>query len=382
MTRLAEKLKRRIAADGPLSVAQYMSVCLGDPEAGYYTTREPFGAKGDFITAPEVSQMFGELVGAACLSAWQALGSPADFQLVELGPGRGTLMADLLRVAALRPDFLAGARLNLVETSPRLRQMQARTLEATPLAPAFRDRFQDVPAGPLVLVANEFFDALPIHQFVRTAQGWHERQIGISDSGSLAFGVGSAKLAGGAVPGEFASAGEGSILETQPAANAIAEEIGHRIAEFGGMALFIDYGYLKTSTGDTLQALYKHAHDDVLAHPGEADLTAHVNFEALAAAAIRGGAAVLPPLSQGDFLLRSGLLERAGTLGAGKSRAEQEAIRDAVERLAAPGQMGDLFKVLAVTSQGISFPPFDSASWTPQGSIARSANPLPSRRPE
>jgi len=362
VTRLAEKLKSRIAADGPLSVAQYMSVCLGDPESGYYITREPFGAKGDFITAPDISQMFGELIGAACLSAWQALGSPAEFQLVELGPGRGTLMADLLRIAALRPAFLAGAQLNLVETSPRLRQMQERTLAAAPLAPTFRDRFHDVPPGPLILVANEFFDALPIHQFVRTSQGWHERQVGLSDTGSLSFGVGSAKLGEEAVPGEFASAAEGSIFETQPAANAIAEEIGHRIAVYGGMALFIDYGYLKTAIGDTLQALYKHTYDDVLAHPGEADLTAHVNFEALAAAAVRGGATALPPLSQGDFLLRSGLLERAGALGTGKSHAEQEAIRDAVERLAAPDQMGDLFKVLAVTSQGIAFPPFDSAS--------------------
>lgn len=362
MTRLAEKLKARIETDGPLSVAQYMSACLGDAEAGYYITREPFGAAGDFITAPEISQMFGELVGAACLSAWQALGCPSDFQLAELGPGRGTLMADLLRVAALRPAFIKGAHLNLVETSPRLRQIQSRTMAKSPLPPAFRDRIQDVPEGPLILVANEFFDALPIHQFVRTPEGWQERRIGLTDTGALTFGIGAARLSGDAVPAHLASAPEGSIFETQPAANAIAEEIGRRIAGHGGVALFIDYGYLKTAAGDTLQALYKHAYDDVLAHPGEADLTAHVNFEALAAAAVRGGATALPPLTQGDFLLRSGLLERAGALGAGKSHAEQEAIRDAAERLAAPGQMGELFKVLAVTSQGITFPPFDRAS--------------------
>ncbi|MHA7777032.1 class I SAM-dependent methyltransferase [Roseibium sp. M-1] len=362
MTRLGEKLKARIEADGPLSVAQYMSVCLGDPEAGYYITREPFGAKGDFITAPEISQMFGELVGAACLSAWQALGSPDDFQLVELGPGRGTLISDLLRVAALRPAFIKGAHLNLVETSPRLRQMQSKTLAKAPLQPTFRDRFQDVPEGPLILVANEFFDALPIHQFVRTANAWQERQVGLAGTGELTFGIGAARLSDDAIPAHLASAPEGSIFETQPAANAIAEEIGRRIASYCGAALFIDYGYLKTAAGDTLQALYRHTYDDVLAHPGEADLTAHVNFEALAAAAIRGGATALPPLTQGDFLLRSGLVERAGALGAGKSLAEQETIRDAVERLAAPGQMGDLFKVLAVTSSGIAFPPFDSAS--------------------
>lgn len=361
MTLLKDRIRARIAAEGPLTVAGYMATCLGDPDHGYYTTREPFGARGDFITAPEVSQMFGELVGAACLSAWEAIDCPARFELVELGPGRGTLMADLLRMASLRPAFVEAARLNLVETSPRLREIQAKTLKAGPLLPSFRDRFQDVPEGPLVLVANEFFDALPIHQFVRTPDGWRERQVGLSDTGELTFGIGNARLPDTALPQTLAFAPEGTIFETQPAANAIAEDIGRRIAGHGGAALFIDYGYLKTAAGDTLQALHKHAFDDVLAHPGEADLTAHVNFEALAAAAVQAGAAALAPLTQGDFLLRSGLLERAGALGAGKSHGEQEAIRDAVERLAAPAEMGDLFKVLAVTSSGLPFPPFDSA---------------------
>jgi SAM-dependent MidA family methyltransferase len=362
VTLLKDKIRARIAAEGPITIAQYMATCLGDPEAGYYTTREPFGESGDFITAPEVSQMFGELVGAALVAAWQALGSPPEFQLVELGPGRGTLMADALRVAALRPAFVEAAALTLVETSPRLRRIQAETLAAGPLAPRFRDRFREVPDGPLVLVANEFFDALPIHQFVRTDDSWRERVIGLANDGTLSFGLGTARLPETAVPAAAAGAPDGTVLETQPAANAVAEEIGRRIANHGGAALLIDYGYLKTAPGDTLQALYRHAHDDVLAHPGEADLTAHVNFEALAAAAARGGAVPLAPLTQGAFLLRSGLLERAGVLGAGKSAKEQEAIRDAVERLAGPDRMGDLFKVLAVTNSGISFPPFDSAS--------------------
>ncbi|MCX2725882.1 class I SAM-dependent methyltransferase [Roseibium salinum] len=362
MSVLKDRIRRQIANEGPLTVAQYITICLGDPQAGYYATREPFGERGDFITAPEVSQMFGELVGAVCLSAYQALGSPGRFQLAELGPGRGTLMFDLLRMAALRPRFLEAASLNLVETSQRLRQIQKKTLSRSPLQPQFRDRFADIPDGPLILVANEFFDALPVHQFVKTTDGWRERQIGLTGDGDLAFGAGAAGLADDAVPEEIRAAPEGAIFETQPTANAIAEEIGARLAEHGGAALFIDYGYLQSAPGDTLQAVRKHAFDDVLAHPGEADLTAHVNFQALAAAAARGGARVLPPLTQGDFLLRAGLLERAGALGAGKSHREQETIRDAVERLAAPGQMGDLFKVLAVTAPGISFPPFDSAS--------------------
>jgi len=361
VTLLLDRIKVRIAAEGPLTVAEYMAICLGDPEHGYYTTCEPFGADGDFITAPEISQMFGELLGAACLSAWQANGRPSRFNLVELGPGRGTLMADLLRMASLHPDFVEAARLTLVETSPRLRQTQAETLQGATIQPGFRERFQDVPDGPLILVANEFFDALPIHQFVRTPEGWRERQVGLSANDTLTFGIGTARLQDRDVPATARSAPDGTVLETQPAANAVAEEIGRRIAGFGGAALFIDYGYLKHAPGDTLQALYQHAYDDVLAHPGSADLTAHVNFEALAVAAATGGATTLPPLTQGDFLLRAGLLERAGALGAGKPHEDQETIRDAVERLAAPAQMGDLFKVLAVTNSGLSFPPFDSA---------------------
>lgn len=361
MTDLKDKLRARIAANGPISVAEYMTLCLGDPHHGYYTTREPFGRKGDFITAPEVSQMFGELVGAVCLGAYETFEAPVPIQLVELGPGRGTLMADFLRMAAQRPAFIDAAHLNLVEMSPRLRQIQWDTLQSAPLKPEFRDRFAQVPDGPLIVVANEFFDALPVHQFVKTAAGWQERQVGLAENGDLVFGIGTARLSDAAIPSNAATAPEGSVLETQPAANAIAEEISTRIAEHGGFALFIDYGYAKPAAGDTLQALFEQSYDDVLAHPGEADLTAHVNFEALAAAAHSAGAVPLPLLEQGEFLLRAGLLERAGALGAGKSSQQQDSLRDAVERLAAPDQMGSLFKVLAITSDGKPFAPFDPA---------------------
>lgn len=356
---LKERLIQRIEAQGPITVAEYMSACLSDPQAGYYTTREPFGRQGDFITAPEVSQMFGELIGAFCLAAYERMGSPAAFRLVEIGPGRGSLMADLLRVAALRPAFCRAADLWLVETSPRLRQIQGQTLKNASLSPSFADRIEDVPEGPMLLVANEFFDALPIHQFVKTPEGWLERLIGTGPEGTLQFGAGTAKLAQSDLPAHLQAAAAGAILETQPAANAIAETIAARIAKESGTALFIDYGYLRSAPGDTLQALRNHSYDDVLAHPGEADLTAHVNFEALAAAAARGGAVAFGPLTQGEFLLRLGLLERAGALGAGKSFQEQEAIRDAVERLAAPQQMGDLFKVLAISGSGSPLVPFD-----------------------
>ncbi|WP_346910013.1 class I SAM-dependent methyltransferase [uncultured Roseibium sp.] len=364
---LKEKLAARIRAHGPITVADYMATCLADPEAGYYITRDPFGKKGDFTTAPEVSQMFGELIGAFCLQAYLDLGAPKAFQLVELGPGRGTLMADLLRMASLRPEFVDAASLSLVETSPALRKVQTKTLEKAPLSPAFRDRFTDVPDGPLILVANEFFDALPIHQYVKTTEDWRERMIGLSETGGLCFGIGTGRLDDSDMPAATQDAPEGTILETQPAANAIAQEIGTRLSRHGGAALIIDYGYLKTAAGDTLQALYKHDYDDVLSHPGDADLTAHVNFETLARAAQEGGAKPLPPLEQGEFLLRLGLLERAGVLGSGKSHKIQKTIRDAVERLAAPDQMGTLFKVLAFSGDGQALTPFDMPAGTQQG---------------
>ncbi|WP_417671935.1 class I SAM-dependent methyltransferase [Roseibium sp.] len=356
---LKDRLRQRIDAHGPITVADYMATCLGDPEHGYYTTRDPFGAQGDFTTAPEVSQMFGELVGAFLLQAYERMGSPARFNLVELGPGRGTLMADILRMAKLRPAFIEAARLTLVEMSPTLRKAQAKTLIKTPLSPHFADRFDEIGEGPLLLVANEFFDALPIHQFVKTDEGWREQMIGLDEQNELTFGIGNAQLQETDLPPVARKAAKGSLLETQPAANAIAEAIGARLKEHGGTALFVDYGYLRTAVGDTLQALFKHTHDDVLARPGEADLTAHVNFEALAAATAKGGAYPFPPLEQGEFLLRLGLLERAGALGAGKSHLDQEKIRDDVERLAAPDQMGQLFKVLAVSSSADPLVPFD-----------------------
>ncbi|ADZ69624.1 class I SAM-dependent methyltransferase [Polymorphum gilvum] len=360
-TPLCDRLIRRIALYGPITVADYMAACLGDPDHGYYTTAaEPFGRAGDFITAPEVSQMFGELIGAWTVAAWQAMGAPASVRLVELGPGRGTLMADLLRTAALRPDFLAAATLHLVETSPRLGAVQAKTLAGAALAPIWHDRLDDVPDGPLLLVANEFFDALPIHQYVRTPTGWRERCVGLSEEGSLAFGIGVARLPDTAIPGTARAAPDGAILETAPMAAGIARRIGARLKAQGGAALIVDYGHMHTAPGDTLQALRRHAHDDVLASPGVADLTAHVDFESLAQAARDGGAHSFGPLEQGDFLLRLGLLERAGALGAGKSPDVQERIRADVERLAAPERMGSLFKVLALTDGRFVPVPFDS----------------------
>ncbi len=351
-TPLGRKIRLLIEANGPMHVADYMALCLGDPEHGYYATRDPFGAAGDFVTAPEVSQMFGEIVGAWLVHLWRMTGEPAPVRLVELGPGRGTLMADILRVAAKARGFLDVATVHLVETSPVLRARQAATLANAGVDPAWHDSFSGVPAGSLLLVANEFFDALPIRQFVRVGDAWRERVVGLDDSGKLAFGIGAGVL--DTRPG----AHEGAIFELRPAGQAIAAEIARRIVEENGAALIVDYGHAESAAGDTLQAVRGHRFADPLSAPGEADLTAHVDFAALARSAVAEGAATHGPLTQGEFLLALGLAERAEKLGANADAAGRAALRAAVERLAGPAAMGRLFKVLALTRPAIAPPPF------------------------
>jgi SAM-dependent MidA family methyltransferase len=350
-TPLGKTLRLLIEANGPMTIADFMAHCLGDPAHGYYMTRDPFGVRGDFVTAPEISQMFGEIVGAWLIEAWRFAGSSSPVRLVELGPGRGTLMADILRVAANAPGFREAASIHLVETSPALKARQAETLSRFGNV-AWHKAFRDVPDGPLFLVANEFFDALPVRQFVRSEGAWRERVVGLDANGHLAFGIG----AGLFEPGPDAPVG--SVLEVNPAAEALMAEVAVRIVAHGGAALVIDYGYERTALGDTLQAMRGHAYFDPLDSPGEADLTAHVDFEALARSAHTVDAAVHGPIAQRDFLLRLGLLERGGSLGANADEARREALRAAVERLAGADQMGTLFKVLALTRPGLRPPPF------------------------
>ena len=351
-TPLAEKIRWLIEADGPMSVAAYMAHCLGDPEHGYYATRDPFGAAGDFVTAPEVSQMFGEIVGAWLVHVWGLAGGPSPVRLVELGPGRGTLMADILRVSARRPDFTAAISVHLVETSPVLRAKQAATLAASGHRADWHDSFSDVPPGPVLLVANEFFDALPIRQFIRIKGRWRERVIGLEGASRLSFGLGPGIL------DQRREAPAGAILEVSPAREGLTADLARRIAAEGGAALIVDYGYTQGGPGETLQAVRGHAFADPLATPGEADLTAHVDFAALAASAAGAGAAVHGPVTQSRFLVSLGLLDRAGRLVAAADEVTREAIRTAVERLTGPDQMGELFNVLAITTPGLTPPPF------------------------
>ncbi|MGE3832856.1 MAG: class I SAM-dependent methyltransferase [Parvibaculaceae bacterium] len=335
-------LSRIIAADirenGPMPLDRYMALCLGHPAHGYYMTRDPFGSEGDFITAPEISQMFGELIGIWCVTVFQAMGAPRPFNLVELGPGRGTLMADLLRAASKVPEFGQSAALHLVETSPVLRRIQRRTLGD---APRWHDSFASVPEGPMILIANEFFDALPVRQFECRDGKWFERCVGLSAGGRLVIGLSQTIE-------PLPPAPDGAIIETAPDRLAMAHEIALRLSKAPGNALVIDYGHAASGRGDTLQAVRKHEFTGLLDAAGEADITAHVDFEALGSAFRQEGARVHGPITQGEFLKSLGVELRASRLG--------DEARLAAERLADEGQMGNLFKVMAVTSPGLPAP--------------------------
>ncbi|MBB5702570.1 SAM-dependent MidA family methyltransferase [Ochrobactrum daejeonense] len=361
-TTLEDRLKRMIATTGPISVADYMAACLGDREAGYYTTREPFGREGDFVTAPEVSQMFGELIGIWCVSEWEALGRPDAFVLCEIGPGRGTLMSDMLRtIGRLSPQMLGAASIAMVETSPRLVERQKEKLADAPATVEWFERFSDIPAktpaGPLILVTNELFDAIPFRQFVKTGGGFMERLVALDEKDAFRFVSGAGGIDPTLLPAGHTNAQEGSIFEAAPARTALMQEIASHIAANHGAAINIDYGHLEAGFGDTLQAMLKHSFDDVFAHPGVADLTSHVDFDALEKTAQASGCKT-GTMTQGDFLLAMGLLDRAGRLGAGRDAEFQEKIRADVERLAAPDQMGTLFKVLAISDCDTKLIPF------------------------
>jgi NADH dehydrogenase [ubiquinone] 1 alpha subcomplex assembly factor 7 len=348
-------LARRIAADGPISVADYMATALGHPELGYYQGKDPFGVAGDFTTAPEISQMFGELVGLWCANAWLALGKPTPFTLAELGPGRGTLMADALRALETLPDCRAAARVHLIETSPHLRQRQRETL--SDIDATWHDRVEDLPMAPAIFIANEFFDALPIEQYVYQDGGWRQRLVDLSPDASDAAPDFIFTLAPTPDPTQNLPAAEnGAIVESSPASQQIASEIARRIRSNAGAALIIDYGYAGPAVGDTLQAIRAHDYAPVLENPGTADLTAHVDFNALGDAAHRAGASCWGPIDQGAFLRRLGIEARATALAATATEDQKTDIETALERLIGDAQMGTLFKVLAIGSRG-TLPP-------------------------
>ncbi len=350
MTVLRDILAAQIAAQGPLTIAQYMTTCLLHPEHGYYTTRDPLGADGDFTTAPEISQMYGELIGLALAQAWLDQGAAPAFTLAELGPGRGTLMADILRATARVPGFHAAARLHLVEVSPALRARQAETLAA--FEPTWHESADALPENaPLFLVANEFFDALPIRQFLRDGRGWRERVVGLRD-GALTFGLTDA-LPDKGLSHRLEDTRDGDLVETCAPALPIIAAIGTRIAAQGGFALIADYGDWR-SLGDTFQAVQRHEKTGTLDAPGRADLTAHVDFEALARAAPCAHTHMTP---QGVVLERLGITARAQALA---TRMEGEALRSHISahrRLTHPEEMGTVFKMIGFFPHGALTPP-------------------------
>lgn len=354
MTPLANLLTQRIATTGPITLADYMLDCLLHPTHGYYTTRDPFGTGGDFTTAPEISQMFGELLGLALAQAWLDQGAPAPFTLAELGPGRGTLITDVLRATRGVPGFHSAAQIVLVEASTTLREVQRRALGTTV---TWANSVEDLPDTPLFLLANEFFDTLPIRQFTRQPQGWAETMVGLAD-GKLTLGRGTPTNLG-LLAHRLHDTKVGDVVEVMPAAAHIMTRIGGLIEAKGGIAIIVDYGGWH-SLGDTFQAVQDHTFIDPLASPGEADLTAHVDFEALAQSASPARASSI--ITQGTLLLRLGITERSTKLAQGLTGTALKEHLTATHRLTAASEMGSLFKAIAIhPSHHMPPPGFDIA---------------------
>jgi SAM-dependent MidA family methyltransferase len=354
---LRQRIAGLIAAQGPISLAQYMTLALHDPAAGYYATRPVLGAAGDFTTAPEMSQMFGEMLGLWCVQVWHDQGRPKRKRLVELAPGRGTMMRDALRAAKVATEFLDGLEVVLVEASPALQKAQAEKLKDSGVTLRWASHFDSsLTDRPLILLANEFFDAMPLSQYVKTARGWCERMVVVRED-ELDFALAPTPVPAAIIAASRAGAPEGGVYEVAPAATALAQEIARVVSEQGGGALFVDYGYGEAAGfGETLQAVGGHQFADVLADPGENDLSAHVDFAALGEAGRQGGAAVYGPREQGEFLADLGITGRAEQLMSANPGAAQSLFA-AVARLIGPDQMGTLFKAMAFVPASAAKPP-------------------------
>jgi NADH dehydrogenase [ubiquinone] 1 alpha subcomplex assembly factor 7 len=352
---LQSEIKKLIKSSGPMPVWRYMELCLTHPSYGYYISRDPLGREGDFTTSPEVSQMFGELLGLWVGSVWKAIGSPSLLRLIELGPGRGTLMVDALRALRVLPPLYQALSIHLVEINPVLREKQKAALSGVRII-AWHDSIDQVPNGPAVILANEYFDVLPIHQAVKRETGWHERTVEIDDGGKLAFGFAPDPMPRFEVllPPLVRAAPIGAVFEWRSDTEIM--KIATRMRDQGGAALIIDYGHVRSDAGDTFQAIARHSFADPLKNPGQADVTAHVDFQALARAAEDLGARVHGPVPQGEFLKWIGIETRAVTLMAKASLEVSEDISSALKRLTGDGRgaMGSMFKVLAVSEPGLT----------------------------
>ncbi len=356
VTPLEQLIRDRIRDHGPMPVSDYMALALAHPDHGYYRKADPLGRDADFITAPEISQVFGEIIGIWCVVTWQQAGKPSPFHLVELGPGRGTLMADAVRAAGTVPDFIAAAKIHLVETSPILRNRQQEILQGHDAT--WHIAIDTVPNSPCLYIANEFFDALPIDQYVRTANGWNRRCIGLDPlTDRLNFVVDQTPIiTAGLIPPSVTAAPADSLFEHCPECLEIAAALGERLATDGIAALIIDYGHQYRDTGETLQAVRGHKHHDILMNPGDADLTAHVDFSALAATAETAGAVPFGPVSQGAFRSNLGIEARTYKLAADQDATQANLLHSGCHRLIDAQGMGTLFKVLALTDGKLGIP--------------------------
>jgi SAM-dependent MidA family methyltransferase len=348
---LQSEIKKLIKSSGPMPVWRYMELCLTHPQHGYYVSRDPLGREGDFVTAPEVSQMFGELLGLWAASVWKTMGSPASLRLVELGPGRGTMMADALRALRVLPPLYQTLTVHMVEINPVLREKQRETLSSVRNI-TWHDSIDDVVEGPAIILANEYFDALPIHQAIKRETGWHERTIELDPDGKLSFGISAEPLPRFEVllPPLIRAAPVGAVFEWRPDSEIM--KIARRVRDQDGAALIVDYGHVRSDAGETFQAIARHSFTDPLKAPGLADVTAHVDFQALARAAEDLGARVHGPVTQGEFLTRLGIEQRALTLMAKASHEVSEDVSSALKRLIGGGRggMGSMFKVLGISS--------------------------------
>ena len=349
-TPLEAEVRRRIKMAGPMPVRQYMELCLSHPVHGYYTTRDPLGRGGDFITAPEISQVFGELLGLWAASAWHRMGQPENVRLVEIGPGRGTMMLDALRAAQV---------VHLVEISPALQERQQQAMATLDVPVMWHQTLDEVPDGPAIVLANELFDALPVNQAIKQFNGWYERVVEIGPDGKLTFGIANdlIPLFDQLVPPNMRDASIGAIYEWR--ADNLPLSLSRRVVRQGGAALVVDYGHVESAPGDTLQAVGGHAFVNPLESPGAVDLTAHLDFQAFALAAESMGAGVTGPIAQAEFLRNLGIEKRAASLKAMASPEKAAEIDSAIQRLLGEGrtEMGSLFKAIGIAHPSLGILP-------------------------
>jgi len=354
---LEDKIKNILKEKGHMTTDEYMSVCLYDDEFGYYRVHDPIGRDGDFITSPEISQTFGEMIGAWLAATWSSVDSPKEKILVELGPGRGTLMKDILRATKNVDGFHDGLEVHLVEVNEKLRDRQRNVLEHEKVEIFWHDSVDDLPAKPIFLVANEFFDALPIVQFTKMKKGWRENIIRLDEEGNLEFGILEKKTKPcKLVPEEFDDAKVGDFYEMSPYSIEVIEKISEHIKKHDGAALIIDYGYFKNELADTFQSVKAHKYHNPLKTPGEADLTAHVNFPNLQKVAIKKGVNAYANVTQGELLVSLGIGIRAKAIMEKLNGRDKDVFGDAIKKLISVDEMGSLFKCMAIMRQDRDVP--------------------------